>query len=84
MLMRFSDIDIRDLKQRKIFINYVGYKCPHCAWIARFDLEDTYEYLLGILKQRNGILHFVPDSDEWAKEAPEVRKQLEAFGYIGR
>lgn len=83
MIMRFSDIDLRDIRHINAFTNRVVYKCPSCAWIARFDVEDDYDYLYGIVKERCGVVCFVPDSEEWAKESESIRKQLEALGYVG-
>jgi len=83
MIMRFSDLDLRDVNKTGVYINYVCYKCPDCAWIARFDIQDTYEYLLGIFKMRQGTAHFVPDSSEWERDDTEVKRQLQALGYMG-
>ena len=85
MFMRYSEagLDDKQTANTKTYINYVGYKCPDCGWMARFDIDDDSQYLFDVVKMRGGSLHFQPDSDEWGRESEEIAKQLSALGYFG-
>lgn len=85
MFMRFSEVGLDDkaTANTKTYINYVGYKCPDCGWVARFDIDDEAQYLFDVVKMRGGGMHFQPDSAEWGRESKEIEKQLAALGYFG-
>jgi hypothetical protein len=85
MFMRYSEIGLDDkvTGNTKTNINYVGYKCPDCGWMARFDIDDDHQYFWDVVKMRGGGMHFQPDSDEWGRESDKVAEQLAALGYFG-
>jgi len=64
-------------------VNQVAFKCPECAWVARFNVRDKKEYLEEIINRRNGRLLYLPPKDEWEKESEEIARQLESLGYVG-
>ena len=80
MVMRFSEADFDKGRPPQ---NHIGYKCPECAWIARFEIQDDKEYLLETVRRRGGALHFVPDMDAMGGDDERIAKQLEALGYMG-
>jgi len=64
-------------------VNQISYKCPTCAWVARFNVEDEPEYLFKIFEKRDFVDLYIPPVEEWIKENEKIREQLAALGYVG-
>jgi hypothetical protein len=58
--------------------------------VARYNISKTItkrpdedEYIHKIIDRRDGICLYLPPHEEWKKESEEIRRQLEALGYVG-
>lgn len=63
--------------------NQMAYKCPECAWVCRFNVVDEQGYIKELLDRRGGVDLYVPPVETWISENEQIRRQLEALGYVG-
>ena len=63
--------------------NFMQFKCFRCGNVIQFDVDEDKEYLEKVMGLRGGTPILVPDAADWTGESVEVRRQLEALGYIG-
>jgi len=85
MFFRCSVLYLTRKRERGITrpINQISYKCPDCAWVSRFNVEDDQEYIQKVFERRGLVDLYVPPVEEWMRENEEIRKQLAALGYVG-
>jgi len=71
--------------------NQIAMKCWRCGWWIPFNInhkitgyseESEHRYLKKILKLRKNKRIYLPTTEEWSDEHPEVKRQLEALGYF--
>ena len=63
--------------------NVICYKCPNCAWLVTFEVTDDVTFLRRVARKRHGALFYVPATEVWADESPEIAEKLQSLGYFG-
>lgn len=64
-------------------VNIVCMKCPQCARVERFYVEDKPKYLKKVLEMRGNRIHYHPTFNEWSSMDDAIKKKLESLGYWG-
>jgi len=63
-------------------VNIMEYKCPRCAWVAIFYVDSNKAYLKNVIGMRGGLTLYIPPIKRWEAEHEEIKKRLDAIGYI--
>jgi len=62
--------------------NVVGYKCPTCALVRRWNVAIRPSEFDSLLAIRGGNDVYYPPIEEWTED-DRIAQQLEALGYFG-
>ena len=85
MFLRFSEVTAKPIGKLGIKrpVNIIAMKCPECARVQRFYIEDSKKYLQKVLDRRGGRMHYHPSFEEWSNMSEAIKRKLKSLGYWG-